>query len=306
MTLALVEKALKLHQNGDLTGAEALYMAALGVNPHDADALHLLGSLRRATGRPEDAIELITRALALLPDFAEAYYNLGNAQADLGRLDEAARSYQEALKARPDWHKAKSSLAEVGRKNQLLMKTKDSFNRDHASGRWAYLARSPAEAARLGAVAGYIRQFSPEGLVLDLGCGEAALLEHLGGDVAIGRYIGVDISDVALSRAHIRRPSASLVSAAIEQYPPDRAVDVLVFNEVLYYLDDPLTAFCRYRHWLTPQGVAIVSWYKSGGEGPDTFARSLSSAGWEIVDQSILTNADQRLSWTILVARPAD
>ena len=85
-----------------------------------------------------------------------------------------------------------------------------------AAGKWDFLA-GRAERARLALVAHYVRLAAPAGAtILDLGCGEGLLLEALG-DLPFARYVGVDLSAVAVARAATRwaaEPRAAFVAGA--------------------------------------------------------------------------------------------
>ena len=108
---AAMERALALHQAGDLAGAAALYEAVLRERPSDADALHLLGLVHHQSGRPEDALPLLRRALEADPGFHQAHNSLGAALLSLGRREEAAACFRRALELSPGYDKARANLA---------------------------------------------------------------------------------------------------------------------------------------------------------------------------------------------------
>jgi tetratricopeptide (TPR) repeat protein len=62
-----LQKAIALHQQGQLADAEGLYRQILASEPDHFDALHLLGVIRHQQGRHADALELIERALTRSP-----------------------------------------------------------------------------------------------------------------------------------------------------------------------------------------------------------------------------------------------
>ena len=93
--------ALASHRAGRLEDAELGYRLVLGAEPGNADALHLLGVLRRTHGDALGAVALIEQALRLTPCFPAAQENLGNALRDLGRFDDAAAAYTTALDQSP-------------------------------------------------------------------------------------------------------------------------------------------------------------------------------------------------------------
>jgi protein O-GlcNAc transferase len=128
--------AQRLHQAGQVQGAETLYRQALALNPRHADTLQMLGVLSQQTGRSDQAVALMRqaidanpnsanihvnlgvilgargetalavdafrRATAIAPDFAEAYNNLAKALKSLGRTGEAYEAAQRAVDLRPN------------------------------------------------------------------------------------------------------------------------------------------------------------------------------------------------------------
>ena len=78
--------------------------------PDNPNALHLLGVIANDRGKPERAIELISRVLRALPRFADAHMNLGNALRAAGRLADAADSYRRAIALKPDFAAAHCNL----------------------------------------------------------------------------------------------------------------------------------------------------------------------------------------------------
>ncbi len=112
------------------------------------------------------------------------------------------------------------------------------------------------------------KQVMPEAKsVLDLGCAGATLARHLGPEVDF--YCGVDISDVAISKGlenlaeSNRTPTIThqLEVSAVQDYQPSCQFDVIVFNEVMYYLTlrQIKDSIRRYTGFLSPGGVILVS-----------------------------------------------
>jgi len=132
----------------------------------------------------------------------------------------------------------------------------------YRGGRWSYL-HGDDEAARYEVIAGFLARLRPGGSVLDVGCGEAILRDWLR-PLGYAAYVGVDLSEAALAAA--RRGAEArdcLVAADAESYQPDSVFDAIVFNEVLYYLDDPLAAAQRYARSLADGGVLVISMFDS-------------------------------------------
>jgi len=108
-----VEEATTYHKQGHLAEAEAMYRQVLANDPHQFDALHMLGVIAHQTGKHEDAVQLIIRALQRNPADAAAHCNLGTAYRALNRLDEAVGSYKKAIELKPDYPLARRNLSQI-------------------------------------------------------------------------------------------------------------------------------------------------------------------------------------------------
>lgn len=96
------QHAMRLHQQGQLAAAEALYKDILRIQPQHIDALHFLGVLKNQQGQTQRAVELISQSLALYPDNAAAHCNLALALQSLQRLDDAVACYDKVLALQPN------------------------------------------------------------------------------------------------------------------------------------------------------------------------------------------------------------
>ena len=116
--------ALQHHQAGRLAEAEALYRQILAVQPHHADALHLLGVIAHQVGQHNAAVDLIRQAVAIAPNHPAAHSNLGAVLKKAGRSDEAIAAFNEALRIDP--HSAKTlcnlanALRDAGRPDEAI------------------------------------------------------------------------------------------------------------------------------------------------------------------------------------------
>jgi predicted TPR repeat methyltransferase len=128
-TSDLLGQAVRLHQQGRLEQAQAMYRRVLDLDPRQFDALHLLGVIERQRGAPVRAVELIEAALRIDPQQARAHCNLGAALQDLGRTDDALASYEAALRLDPAyalaWDNRGNTLRRLGRLAEAL----DSYER---------------------------------------------------------------------------------------------------------------------------------------------------------------------------------
>jgi 2-polyprenyl-3-methyl-5-hydroxy-6-metoxy-1,4-benzoquinol methylase len=131
----------------------------------------------------------------------------------------------------------------------------------YAGGGWDKL-RDQAELGRYAMIAGYCAHLRVRS-VLDVGCGEGVLAESMS-SAALEDYVGVDFSPVAIATAEAKGiANARFIVGEAQTYTPDRRFDAIVFNEVLYYLDDPGRAVSRLTEWLEPDGCIVVSIFRN-------------------------------------------
>jgi predicted O-linked N-acetylglucosamine transferase (SPINDLY family) len=122
-----LDLAIQYHQRGDLRQAEQLYRQILQAEPHNADALHLLGVIAQQVGRNDAAIDFMTRALQFNPRLAEAHHNLGVVLKQQGRLAEAEASYRQALRLKPDYADAHNHLGNTLKQQGRLAEAEASY-----------------------------------------------------------------------------------------------------------------------------------------------------------------------------------
>lgn len=136
--------------------------------------------------------------------------------------------------------------------------TRASWDRAYRAGAWDRL-NDLHETAHYHVLAGFASRLCPGASVLDIGCGEgilAAPLLHAGAR----SYFGVDHSREAINRARAVAPvGAQFDVGDADALVADERFDVIVFNEVLYYLKDPARAVARASRLLTPDGVILIS-----------------------------------------------
>ena len=101
--------------------AEAALVRALHLNPDDAHALNLLGTLLQSLpGRWAEARTAYRAAIAARPRHGDAYHNLGTVEQRLGRLDEARAMYGGALALAPSVANVYISLASLATRAESL------------------------------------------------------------------------------------------------------------------------------------------------------------------------------------------
>jgi SAM-dependent methyltransferase len=146
---------------------------------------------------------------------------------------------------------------------QWIEKSGSRWDAEFKKGIWDYMDAVPMERLRLAAIgSGLTRLYGvpSNGTILDVGCGEGIITEYLTEEQKMN-YIGVDISKVAINNAINKRgsPMTWVVSMAHE-YTPPKEVDVIIFSEVLYYVDHE-KVLKQYEQYLAPNGKIIISMY---------------------------------------------
>jgi 2-polyprenyl-3-methyl-5-hydroxy-6-metoxy-1,4-benzoquinol methylase len=174
-----------------------------------------------------------------------------------------------------------------------------TWDRDYVTGRWAYLG-DLAEMSRYAAIAGYCRSISPGGSMLDIGCGDGHLFSWVCHD-KIRRYVGIDLSSVAIEKARehaVNQARFEVADAAT--LSPDSRFDIIVFNEMLYYMNNPEQVLARYEDFLSPNGFMIISMFRSTAS-LRTWRRC--GARLEVLDELRIRAANANV-WDIRLCRP--
>jgi 2-polyprenyl-3-methyl-5-hydroxy-6-metoxy-1,4-benzoquinol methylase len=139
-------------------------------------------------------------------------------------------------------------------------KEKSVWDAEYGDGRWTYIGEL-YENSRYWTLIGYMDAFKGGGEYLDVGCGDGLLFKRFK-SLGYQRYVGIDISDVAIEK--LRRHNddrTSFAQADGNIHEPAGRFDVIVFNESLYYLRDPIQTLDRYAQSLKPGGCILVSTY---------------------------------------------
>jgi 2-polyprenyl-3-methyl-5-hydroxy-6-metoxy-1,4-benzoquinol methylase len=185
-------------------------------------------------------------------------------------------------------------LVDRGRRSDGLLQSAQIWEAQYAAGRWDFLAQL-SELSRFSILAGYIWHLKPGGAVLDVGCGQGVLLRRLASS-SYSRYVGIDVSGSAVSVAQEQQNERSTFLAAdCEDYFPAEQFDVIVFNEVLCCLRNPLRTVERYARSLNPGGLLLVSMC-TAARGSATILWRLKRA-YTTVDEVRVVHSGRKVAW---------
>ena len=161
--IPILKLALRYHREGNLDYAKYVYQHVLGIDPQNADALHLLGvsvyqseqydiainlitqaiqidstkplfftnlgNAFQKQGKLEKSVQAYQKAIQIQPDYADAYYNLGNAFQKQGKLEQSTQAYQKAIQIQPDYAEAYFNLGNSLREQGKLKESTQALQK---------------------------------------------------------------------------------------------------------------------------------------------------------------------------------
>jgi 2-polyprenyl-3-methyl-5-hydroxy-6-metoxy-1,4-benzoquinol methylase len=164
-----------------------------------------------------------------------------------------------------------------------------------------------------------VARLRPQGSVLDVGCGEGLLRRYLSDAY---KYTGIEPS----SRAVLSTQNMvdSIVHARCEDVVvPKGSWDFIVFNEVLYYLADPIGVLAKYASAAASGGYVVISIFQkphkaslkqrlrhlsdrrrpmSNAHCTEMVVTYLQRCEWPI-DQDVMIVGANACTWRLIVAR---
>ncbi len=136
----------------------------------------------------------------------------------------------------------------------------------------------------------YVEKHAKRGSILDLGCGSGSTANELASDT-YREYVGVDISDVAISKAinvtkeNLRLDKNTFIQDDIFSYVPTQKYDVILFRDSIYYVPQRRIKgmLDRYSKYLKEEGVFIVRLWDASGKRKKIIATIENS--YKIIDR---------------------
>lgn len=150
----------------------------------------------------------------------------------------------------------------------------EQWDLQYEAGHWDRLG-DPEEIGHYALIIGYCNHAVSTRRLLDVGCGTGLLRQRMG--PWAGTYTGLDIAASAIAQARIgcAHERAEFRVGGIDALAPSELFDVIVFNEVLYYFDDPRGMVLDYARHLESGGMVVVSMVSPSGDciWPNLFER---------------------------------
>lgn len=174
-----------------------------------------------------------------------------------------------------------------------------SWNEEYASDKWEFL-HDLEELSRYSILTGYMACLKPGGAFLDIGCGDGILFNKYK-PYGFTSYTGVDISEVAIQKLCSQEiKNASFVCADGEKYQPSEFYDAIIFNESIYYFNEPMETIEHYKAYLKKGGVIITSIFKNSQRS--IAINRLMNSTYHLVDETYCINGDK--TWICSVYEP--
>ncbi|MBC6479004.1 MAG: tetratricopeptide repeat protein [Hormoscilla sp. GM7CHS1pb] len=105
-----LKEALGHYKAGRLDKARAVYLAMLKQQPHQVEAMQMLGIIAYQTQEYDRAINYFQLVISIKPDWPETYNNLGACFWEQGKIEQAIAAYKQAIAVKPDYHDAYNNL----------------------------------------------------------------------------------------------------------------------------------------------------------------------------------------------------
>lgn len=176
------------------------------------------------------------------------------------------------------------------------------WDKQFSGDKWEYLAKEN-QRGHYDCIIQLYGKFGKEGTILDIGCGEGLMYKYLAENPPFpySRFLGVDISAVAVKNASAAFPGARFEAVNYEHEHILEKFDVIIFNETLYYFNNPLKTLekCVAEN-LQPGGKIIIS--MCDHERHDLIWQHIQKE-YHMLEGMTVAN-EEKISWTIRIFEP--
>ncbi len=181
------------------------------------------------------------------------------------------------------------------KKRPIYPMSREAWERSYTGRDWDYL-NSATESTRYVLLAHWLSSFERTQSILDVCCGEGLFHRHLRKS-GYEKYVGIDISDVAIRRAQeLSNEVTTFQVADAETFSPSETFTAIVFNECLYYMRDPVGMVNRYSGFLGENGILAISIFTS--DLPGGWLKQLAQS-LNLLETASITN--ERGTWQCMV-----
>jgi tetratricopeptide (TPR) repeat protein len=234
-TVAQIERARALHQQGQLAAAVALYDEVLAAHPDSAEAHYRRANVLKDQGALEAACAGYDQAIALKPEYAHAFCNRAVVLGQLRKLPEALASYDRAIALDPTdalthWNRG-MLLNALGRKDAALASFDDAIacNAGFPNAHFSRAALLQERKQWSAALASYDRVIALNGGEAPAHYNRGTVLKHLERwPEAVASYDRAIALNDKFAPAHVGRAGAlyelNRLQEALESY--DRAIEL--------------------------------------------------------------------------------
>lgn len=141
-----------------------------------------------------------------------------------------------------------------------IFKSKELWDNQFRDGKWNYLG-SQSQMGHYLTIIGCIAGLKKKPNILDAGCGQGILLKYLD-PINFNEYLGIDFSSEAIKQAKdYENNQINFSVSKIETWKSDKIFDIIIFNESIYYLENPIETLLEYDNYLSEGGFFIISIY---------------------------------------------
>ncbi len=151
--------------------------------------------------------------------------------------------------------------------DQWLFQSEAKWDEEWKSGAWTYMETVAVERAKVSIIGNVLVQMysNKNASILDVGCGEGAISDFIT-PAQKSHYVGIDISKEAIMSAKkLRGPPLKFVHATSHMFQPKNKFDVIIFSDMLYYVEHE-KLLKQYEGYLNPGGIVIISIFYQGGK----------------------------------------
>lgn len=151
--------------------------------------------------------------------------------------------------------------------DKWMFQSEKKWDAEWGSGTWDYMEKVAVERSKNAIIGSVLIQMyatkytsDTNTTILDVGCGEGAISDFINA-YQKANYVGVDVSREAVAIAKTKRKSSSglkFVHSSVYDFEPKHHFDVIVFSDVLYYVDHE-KIIKQYIAYLNPNGIMIIS-----------------------------------------------